>query len=250
MLDAALELGRSASRSIPRRCRTSAGRSPSWRSPTGAGFCRSISTACSCAVRAELRAMLATGGGSIVSIGSVLGLRGHPDVPTYVTAKHALIGLHRSVAMAYSAQAIRANVVCPGYISTPMLSGDMDEVSVGRARRRSSDRPARHRRRGCLARLLARRPRVEFRDRGGLFRGRRLHRLTDGAVKPVAFPPRRLRRSPTAPRGQVGAEAVDRFEHASDRTPQRSTRASRSRTAAGPGRTPSNATSRNGARSA
>lgn len=77
-------------------------------------------------VRAELRAMLAAGGGSIISIGSVLGLRGHPTVPTYVTAKHALIGLHRSVAIAYSAQGIRANVVCPGYISTPMLAKRMD----------------------------------------------------------------------------------------------------------------------------
>jgi NAD(P)-dependent dehydrogenase (short-subunit alcohol dehydrogenase family) len=77
-------------------------------------------------VRAELRAMLAAGGGSIVSIGSVLGLRGHAGVPSYVTAKHAMIGLHRSVAQAYSAQAVRANVVCPGYISTPLLRERMD----------------------------------------------------------------------------------------------------------------------------
>lgn len=72
-------------------------------------------------IRAELREMLPAGGGAIVTIGSVLGLRGHPAVPAYVTAKHAIIGLHRSVAQAYSAQGVRANVVCPGYISTPML---------------------------------------------------------------------------------------------------------------------------------
>lgn len=77
-------------------------------------------------VRAELRAMLAAQGGSIISIGSVLALRGHPRVPTYVTAKHALIGLHRSVAHAYSARGVRANVVCPGYITTPMLAQRMD----------------------------------------------------------------------------------------------------------------------------
>jgi NAD(P)-dependent dehydrogenase (short-subunit alcohol dehydrogenase family) len=70
--------------------------------------------------------MLAGTGGSIISIGSVLGLRGHPRVPTYVTAKHALIGLHRSVAHAYSAHGVRANVVCPGYITTPMLAQRMD----------------------------------------------------------------------------------------------------------------------------
>jgi 2-dehydro-3-deoxy-L-rhamnonate dehydrogenase (NAD+) len=78
-------------------------------------------------VRAELRSMLASGTpGTITSIGSVLGLRGHADVPTYTTAKHALIGLHRSAARAYSEQGIRANVVCPGYIRTPLLEERMD----------------------------------------------------------------------------------------------------------------------------
>ena len=79
-------------------------------------------------LRAQLRSMLASGThGSITSIGSVLGLRGHADVPTYTTAKHALIGLHRSAALAYSAQGIRTNVVCPGYIHTPMLDARLDE---------------------------------------------------------------------------------------------------------------------------
>jgi 2-dehydro-3-deoxy-L-rhamnonate dehydrogenase (NAD+) len=69
--------------------------------------------------------MLATGG-SIVSLGSVLSLRGHPTVPSYVTAKHALIGLHRSVALEYSGRGVRANVVCPGYVETPLLAQRMD----------------------------------------------------------------------------------------------------------------------------
>jgi NAD(P)-dependent dehydrogenase (short-subunit alcohol dehydrogenase family) len=77
-------------------------------------------------VRAQLRAMLASGGGSIIGIGSVLGLRGHPSVPAYVTAKHALIGLHRSIALQYAQHGIRANVVCPGYITTPLLTARLD----------------------------------------------------------------------------------------------------------------------------
>jgi NAD(P)-dependent dehydrogenase (short-subunit alcohol dehydrogenase family) len=78
-------------------------------------------------LRAEVRSMLASGsGGSIITIGSVLGLQGNADVPAYSTAKHALIGLHRSSARAYSAAAIRTNVVCPGYIRTPMLGARMD----------------------------------------------------------------------------------------------------------------------------
>jgi NAD(P)-dependent dehydrogenase (short-subunit alcohol dehydrogenase family) len=78
-------------------------------------------------LRAELRSLRATGTpGSIISIGSVLGLSGHADVPAYTTAKHALIGLHRSAARAYSAHGIRANLVCPGYIRTPLLEERMD----------------------------------------------------------------------------------------------------------------------------
>jgi NAD(P)-dependent dehydrogenase (short-subunit alcohol dehydrogenase family) len=75
---------------------------------------------------AELGPLSAAGGGSIVSLGSVLSLRGHAKVPSYVTAKHALIGLHRSVALEYSGRGVRANVVCPGYVETPLLSQRMD----------------------------------------------------------------------------------------------------------------------------
>lgn len=77
-------------------------------------------------MRAEVRAMLAVGGGSIIGLGSVLGLRGHPAVPAYVTAKHALVGLHRSVALAYADRGVRANLVCPAYIATPLLTRRLD----------------------------------------------------------------------------------------------------------------------------
>ncbi|MBV9205520.1 MAG: SDR family oxidoreductase [Actinobacteria bacterium] len=77
--------------------------------------------------RAQIRAMRCTGGGAIVAISSVLGLRGHPDVPAYVTAKHGLIGLYRSAAIAHAADGIRLNVVCPGYVHTPLLDARLDE---------------------------------------------------------------------------------------------------------------------------
>jgi len=72
-------------------------------------------------LRAEIRAMTE---GSITSIGSVLGLRGNPDVPAYSTAKHALTGLHRSAARGYPN--VRINLICPGYISTPLLERRLD----------------------------------------------------------------------------------------------------------------------------
>ncbi len=77
--------------------------------------------------RAQVRAMRGTGGGAIVAISSVLGLRGHPDVPAYVTAKHGLIGLYRSAAIAHAADGIRLNVICPGYVHTPLLDARLNE---------------------------------------------------------------------------------------------------------------------------
>lgn len=77
--------------------------------------------------RAQIRAMRGRGGGAIVAISSVLGLRGHPDVPAYVTAKHGLIGLYRSAAIAHAPDGIRLNVVCPGYVHTPLLDARLDE---------------------------------------------------------------------------------------------------------------------------
>lgn len=77
--------------------------------------------------RAQIRAMRGHGGGAIVAISSVLGLRGHPDVPAYVTAKHGLIGLYRSAAIAYAPDGIRLNVICPGYVHTPLLDARLDE---------------------------------------------------------------------------------------------------------------------------
>ena len=76
--------------------------------------------------RAQIRAMRGHGG-AIVAISSVLGLRGHPDVPAYVTAKHGLIGLYRSAAIAYAPDGIRLNVICPGYVHTPLLDARLDE---------------------------------------------------------------------------------------------------------------------------
>ncbi|HEV2259029.1 MAG TPA: SDR family oxidoreductase [Streptosporangiaceae bacterium] len=87
--------------------------------------------------RAQIRAMRGRGGGAIIAISSVLGLRGHPDVPAYVTAKHGLIGLYRSAAIAYAPDGIRLNVICPGYVHTPLLDARLDE-------QRSAELTARH----------------------------------------------------------------------------------------------------------
>jgi NAD(P)-dependent dehydrogenase (short-subunit alcohol dehydrogenase family) len=68
--------------------------------------------------------MMATGGGSIVNIGSSDSLQGDPVEPIYVATKHAVLGLTRAVASneRYARAGIRCNCVCPAGVDTPMLA--------------------------------------------------------------------------------------------------------------------------------
>ncbi|CAN5889033.1 SDR family oxidoreductase [soil metagenome] len=69
----------------------------------------------------EAKAMLDCGhGGAIVNIGSVNSFLGFPSGSAYVTSKHGLIGLTTSASAELAQQGIRINLVCPGFIDTPM----------------------------------------------------------------------------------------------------------------------------------
>lgn len=81
------------------------------------------------ALRAQIPAMLAAGGGAIVNMSSILGLVGSATAPAYVAAKHGVTGLTRSAALAYAAQGIRINSIHPGYIDTPLLKV-LDEATL------------------------------------------------------------------------------------------------------------------------
>lgn len=70
--------------------------------------------------------------GSIVIISSIAGLAAGTDVCGYTTAKHALIGLTRSLARDYGPQGVRVNVVCPGWVKTPMADSELR--SLGEAK--------------------------------------------------------------------------------------------------------------------
>lgn len=73
------------------------------------------------AMKHEIRAMLATGGGSIVNTSSIAGQVGMAGAGPYVASKHAVIGLTKNAALEYAKQGIRVNAVAPAAIETPML---------------------------------------------------------------------------------------------------------------------------------
>jgi NAD(P)-dependent dehydrogenase (short-subunit alcohol dehydrogenase family) len=66
-------------------------------------------------------AMRETGGGSIVNTASALSLSSDPFLPAYTATKHGVLGLTRSVGLAYAIDGIRCNCVCPGDMETPMI---------------------------------------------------------------------------------------------------------------------------------
>jgi meso-butanediol dehydrogenase/(S,S)-butanediol dehydrogenase/diacetyl reductase len=72
--------------------------------------------------------MIKSGGGSIINIASVGGLRCLPDMPAYCTSKAGLIMLSQQAALDYGAQKIRVNAVCPGAIKTDMVEKEFGRI--------------------------------------------------------------------------------------------------------------------------
>jgi|JI10StandDraft_1071094.scaffolds.fasta_scaffold01129_4 NAD(P)-dependent dehydrogenase (short-subunit alcohol dehydrogenase family) len=78
------------------------------------------------AMRHEIPAMLAAGGGAIVNVSSTAGLVGFPRHPAYAASKHGVVGLTRTAALEYAKKGIRINAVCPGFTLTPMVQQMID----------------------------------------------------------------------------------------------------------------------------
>ncbi len=78
--------------------------------------------------RAALKYMYAAGkGGSIIYMGSVHSKEASKLKAPYVTAKHGLIGLAKVVAKEGAAHNVRANVICPGFVRTPLVDKQIPE---------------------------------------------------------------------------------------------------------------------------
>ncbi len=87
-------------------------------------------------IKAVIDPMIAAGGGSIINVSSIEGMRGAAWVHSYVASKWGLRGLTKSAALELAPEKIRVNSIHPGFIRTPMtkhLPDDMVTAPMGRA---------------------------------------------------------------------------------------------------------------------
>ena len=78
------------------------------------------------AIREVVPGMKQRGWGRIINLASVHGLVASPFKSAYIAAKHGQIGLTKSVALELAETLITCNAICPGYVRTPLIEGQID----------------------------------------------------------------------------------------------------------------------------
>jgi 3-hydroxybutyrate dehydrogenase len=81
------------------------------------------------AIRAALKGMLQRNWGRIISIASTHGLVASVDKCAYVAAKHGVLGLTKVVALETARTGITCNAVCPGWVLTPLVETQIDDLA-------------------------------------------------------------------------------------------------------------------------
>ena len=77
------------------------------------------------AIKAALPGMKARNAGRIINIASAHGLVASPFKSAYVAAKHGVLGLTKTVALEVAETGITCNAICPGYVKTPLVEGQI-----------------------------------------------------------------------------------------------------------------------------
>jgi NAD(P)-dependent dehydrogenase (short-subunit alcohol dehydrogenase family) len=86
--------------------------------------------------RAAIPELRQTGGGSIVNIGSYLGMAGRRQRAAYCAAKAGVMGLTRAMALDHAQDKIRVNCICPAMIETEMATQSLSKAPDPEAARR------------------------------------------------------------------------------------------------------------------
>jgi NAD(P)-dependent dehydrogenase (short-subunit alcohol dehydrogenase family) len=104
------------------------------------------------AVQAVLPGMKGRPYGRIVAIASTAGLKGYAYVSAYTAAKHAVVGLVRSLALEMATSNVTVNAVCPGFTDTDLVAGSIDNImtKTGRTREQAIAELAKHNPQGRL----------------------------------------------------------------------------------------------------
>jgi len=98
------------------------------------------------ATQAVLPGMLERRRGRVVAIASTAGLKGYAYVSAYSAAKHAVIGLVRSLALETAKNGVTVNAICPGFTETDLLEGSIDNImrKTGRSREQAVAELSKH----------------------------------------------------------------------------------------------------------